>query len=377
MPPASMVTSRTRATSSKTNNAENERIKRAYLTYLKEARRYGEVSVDAVAKSLHRFESYTSFRDFKAFHIQQAVAFKRHLADATSQVTGDKLSKATVYATLLALRNFFHWLAGQPGYRSRISYADGDYFNLSEKDSRIAKRRSPERVPSLEQVNHVLAGMTATSDVERRNRAVIAFAILTGCRDNAVASLKLKHVDIEKGLVDQDPREVRTKFSKSMLTTFFPVPGPSWRIVEDWVGHLRNECLFGPDEPLFPATRVTVGPSGFFQASGLDRKSWSNASPIRAIFRNAFTAAGLPYFNPHSFRKTSAQLGERICRSPEEFKAWSQNLGHEHVLTTFTSYGEVPPARQTELIRRLEGAHERDVGERHILEQIRLLANRS
>jgi hypothetical protein len=32
-------------------------------------------------------------------------------------------------------------------------------------------------------------------------------------------------------------------------------------------------------------------------------------------------------------------------------KAWSQNLGHADVLTTFTSYGEVPTHRQCELIR--------------------------
>ena len=63
--------------------------------------------------------------------------------------------------------------------------------------------------------------------------------------------------------------------------------------------------------------------------------------------------AGLPYFNPHTFRRTLAQLGERLCRTPEEFKAWSQNLGHENVLTTFSSYGEVARTRQAELIRRL------------------------
>jgi integrase len=51
--------------------------------------------------------------------------------------------------------------------------------------------------------------------------------------------------------------------------------------------------------------------------------------------------ADLPYFKPHSFRMTLAMLGERICPTPEAFKAWSQNLGHEHVLTTFTSYGNV------------------------------------
>ena len=67
--------------------------------------------------------------------------------------------------------------------------------------------------------------------------------------------------------------------------------------------------------------------------------SWRNATAIRRIFQEAFELADLPYFNPHSFRKTLAALGEKLCRSPEEFKAWSQNLGHEKVLTTFISYG--------------------------------------
>ena len=67
-------------------------------------------------------------------------------------------------------------------------------------------------------------------------------------------------------------------------------------------------------------------------------------------------SAGLAYANPHSFRKTLAQLGERLCRTPEEFKAWSQNLGHEQVLTTFSSYGEVAHQRQAELIRGLDRA---------------------
>jgi hypothetical protein len=64
-----------------------------------------------------------------------------------------------------------------------------------------------------------------------------------------------------------------------------------------------------------------------------------------------FGHAGLPYFNPHSFRKTLALLGGRICKSPEEYEAWSQNLGHESVLTTFSSYGDVAGYRQAEIIR--------------------------
>src|SRR5262249_55584012 len=74
---------------------------------------------------------------------------------------------------------------------------------------------------------------------------------------------------------------------------------------------------------------------------------------IRKIFREAFAHAGLPYFNPHSFRNTLVRLGQDTCKSPEDFKAWSQNLGHEQVLTTFLSYGEVPCDRQGEIIRAL------------------------
>ena len=126
----------------KTHNPENERTKRRYLTYLKEAKRFSDELLDGVAKALNRFEVYTRFKDFKAFHIQQAVAFKRHLSEQTSLRTGDRLSKATLYATLNALRSFFFWLAGQPGYRSKLTYADADYFNLSEKDTRVAKAHS-------------------------------------------------------------------------------------------------------------------------------------------------------------------------------------------------------------------------------------------
>jgi hypothetical protein len=47
-----------------------------------------------------------------------------------------------------------------------------------------------------------------------------------------------------------------------------------------------------------------------------------------------------------------------MCNTPEDFKAWSQNLGHEEVLTTFYSYGEVPVQRQSEIIRSLGTAED-------------------
>jgi integrase len=224
---------------------------------------------------------------------------------------------------------------------------------MSEKETRIATAKRQQKFPTLEQIKHVLSKMPVGNEIERRNRALVAFTLLTGARDSAIASLKLKHVDLIAGYVNQDAREVKTKFSKTFTTFFFPVGEEVREIVTEWVSYLRNKKLWGNNEPLFPATRVALSPDRQFTAAGLSRQHWSNASPIRTIFREAFVSAGLPYFNPHSFRNTLVQLGEQVCKTPEQFKAWSQNLGHEKVLTTFLSYGEIECNRQGEIIRHL------------------------
>lgn len=335
------------------HNAHNERIKHRYFCYLKEAQRYSEATVDAAAKALDRFETHTKVRDFKTFHYEQAVAFKRHLAQQRNQQNGEILSKATTHATLAHLKRFFHWLAGQPGYKSRLQYADADYFNLSEKDTRVATARREPDGPTLEQVKHVLGAMPDRTDIERRDKAVIAFTLLTGARDSAIASMKLKHVDLDTQCVHQDAREVHTKFSKTFRTYFLPVGDEIRAIVVDWITWLRVTQIWGNDDPLFPATHISVGASRRFEAAGLERVHWSSAGPIRAIFRSAFTSAGLPYFIPHSFRHTLARFGQTRCRNIEDFKAWSQNLGHDGVMTTLNSYGSVSYQRQAEIMREL------------------------
>lgn len=333
------------------HNANNERVKREYLRLLKEAKQRSEATVDAVAMALARFETFTGHRDFKKFHREQAMAFKDRLADQASQTTGDKLSHATRYATAVALRRFFEWLALQPGYKSKIRYGDAEYFNLSDKDARVATARRPRPTPTVDEVKKLISAMPATTDVEKRDRAVIAFALLTAARDTAIASVKLKHVDLAGRCFHQDAREVQTKFSKTFTTWFFQVGEEVSQVFEDWVRHLRERLAFIDDDPLFPKTRTAIGADQRFERSGLSRAHWANSAPIRTIFREAARRAGLPYFHPHSLRATIGLLAQERCKTAEEFKAWSQNLGHESVLTTFSYYGTVDPRRQAEIIR--------------------------
>ncbi len=338
---------------SKKHHPGNERVKRKYLEFMKNARQHSEGSLDTIAMAIARFEEYTKWRDFKAFHHKQAVGFKAYLARQKSQKTGKPLSKTTLYSTVRHLKAFFEWLSREPGYKSRIHYSDAEYFNLSAKDTRVATAKRAGPVPTIEQIKHVLNTMPFTNDIEKRDRALVAFTLLTGTRNSATISMKIKHIDIHQNCVSQDAREVNTKFSKTFATFFFPVDKDVYDIVHKWVCHLKGNLLFGNDDPLFPKTLVAQGQSHSFQASGLSKDHWSNAGPVRRIFRRAFETAGFGYYQPHSFRHTLAQLGERVCRTPEQFKAWSQNLGHESTMTTFSSYGEVQEHRQGELMRGL------------------------
>ena len=259
----------------------------------------------------------------------------------------------------------------QPGYKSRLQFSDAEYFNLSDKDTRVATAKRHQKSPTVEQIKYVIDKMPTHTEIEKRNRALVAFTLLTGARDSAIASMKLKHVDLVARCVNQDAREVQTKFSKTFNTFFFPVGDELREIVVDWIAYLRQEKLWGNDDPLFPSTRMELGASRQFKVTGLERSNWRTATPIRTIFRNAFTAAGLPYFNPHSFRNTLVRLGEQVCKTPEQFKAWSQNLGHEKVLTTLLSYGEVACQRQGEIIFALADAQDSEqMGFNSIVEAI-------
>ncbi|TAL40178.1 MAG: site-specific integrase [Alphaproteobacteria bacterium] len=336
-------------------NTKNERIKREYFRYLKDATGRATATIDGIRKAISRFEEYNRLKDFGTFNREQAIAFKDHLALQKAQRTGEPMAKATMLGTLNALKEFFRWLSCQPGYKSRLHRPDIEYLNMTDKDVAIAKAEKHKNFPTLQQIHKTLFLMPVETDIQRRDRAVMAFAILTGMRDNALASLRLRHVDTNSDpvLVRQEPDLVRTKFSKSILTHFFPVGDDIKAIALDWVRELREQMLYGPSDPVFPRTRMGHDENQSFTALGLEAVCWDTATAIRRIFKTAFEAAGLPYFHPHLFRHTLGHLGQKLCKTPEEFKAWSQNLGHENPLTTFTSYGKLDTYRQGTLINGL------------------------
>jgi len=115
-------------------------------------------------KSLNRFDCYNGFKSFKAFHTQQPSASS---AISRRSATSEPANRSAPhqYSTLAALRRF-PWLAGQPGYKSRIAYGDATISTC-----RRVTVGSPGRVASgprvLEQVSTSLQKCFGKS-IERR-----------------------------------------------------------------------------------------------------------------------------------------------------------------------------------------------------------------
>jgi integrase len=226
-------------------DAENERVKRRYRVWLQDGQGYSEATIDQALAAIHAFEEYTGFRPFRRFHFEQARAFARDLKARTNPKTGRPYSKATLNGMFGALRKFFQWLGGEKDFRSQITVADAAYFRLNEKEARIARATRPKQVPEVEEVHRVIAAMPDTNDIEKRDRAVLAFILLTGARVSAVISAKIKHVDLTQRTFFQDAREVKTKRSKTFTTWFFPVGGDAEEILRNWVTFLVTKRGFG------------------------------------------------------------------------------------------------------------------------------------
>ncbi len=335
-------------------NASNERLKRRYEQYLREAKGQDEKSIDKVRAALIKFEDSTKLKPFKTFHIEQARKFKDALARSKG-ARGKPLSLATTDATLRLVKGFFHWLAGQQGFKKVVTYADVEYFNNNRNDARAAHAQRSVPFPTIKAAYHAFQSMNDPTVFARRNKAMFAFVMISGARAGAVASLRLKHINLIDGYVYQDGREVNTKAGKTITTWFFPMHPDYLAYFSSWVDYLRDELMFGPEDALFPKSEQRMV-EGKFAYERLSREPYSSSANVNTVFRSAFAQVQLHSYTPHSIRKTLGQHMSDLNLPLDAQKAWSQNLGHEKFTTTVSSYLPVSTQQQGQLIKNLDAA---------------------
>jgi len=231
---------------------ENERIKHDYATYLRHAKGQEKKSIDKGRAALRQFAGSTKTKPFKKFHRQQAANLKVYLAKQKNAKTGKPLAFSTVDAILRLVKGFFHGLVSREGFKRVLTYPDVEYFINTLKAGRVSHAQRAIPYPSMQQAAHAFQAMPFEDHFDKRDKALFAFFMLTGARDGAVASLRLKQVNIKLGHVFQHAREVKTKNAKNIMCQFFPVEAAYLKCFTAWVEFLANEKLFGPDDALFP-----------------------------------------------------------------------------------------------------------------------------
>jgi integrase len=331
---------------------KNARILHSYQQHMQGPQGLHEKTIDARLRHILQFEAGLGGKLFRNITKEDINCFKSGLM-ATDQDRVDNKTKkaaATIVQTCRNLKHFLNWLFEQKNFRS-MDRTLSDNCNPTRRQIALSKAKKEKHIPTVEEIKALLASMPTDTINQRRDRAIIAFLILTGVRDGALVSLRLNHVDLEKKQVLQDATVVKTKASKTITAIWFPVDTEFMEIVDEWVLE-RRAAAKSNEEPLFPRS-----PSAL---PGHTRKElfWSTAAPVRKIMKEATKRAGIPYFVPHAVRSTLARLFDQIARTWEERKALSQNLGHEYIRTTEEHYGQLDLGRQRELIEGLRNRPE-------------------
>lgn len=323
-----------------------------YQTSLKQAHGLNEKTIDAALRHIRQFEEATGNVDFSQVSRDEIIAYK-DIIRAKAEEEGS-LSASTVVHSLGTLKAFFSWLSKQPSF-GKMPRDLPDYFTPPKRLVKIANAATEKYVPSVDEIRTLIAAAPINTIQQRRDRAMIAFLYLTGVRDGALITLRIKHVNISRKMVFQDAKEVATKASKTMRTAWFPVGEDIETIVVDWLAELRNLGA-RDDDPIFP--RAFKKHWGELKEVRFD--FLASATPVRHMMKAAAEAAGTRYFRPHAIRSTIARMIERWGATAEERKALSQNLGHEDYRTTLVYYGALDEDHQHALVESIRNRGEVD-----------------
>lgn len=324
-----------------TKNHGNIALRRDFQIYLKQAEGFREKTIIAALRHIAQFDTHTNHQSYFAINCDTIITFKDRLEAKLSLNTSDQRSPSTVLHTLLDLKKFYDWLEAHTGIKMAASGLS-KYFSPSRNLQALADAPGKDGfVPTHVQVLTIVLAMPHENFIQRRDRALIAFLLLSGTRISAALSLQLQHIDLENRAVFQDARIVKTKNAKTMYTTWFPVGAEIEDIFTSWVKELHNG-ISNNAAPLFPRAMDPIR----HKARPNEVLPLLDQGTVRKIIKCACNAVELPYFNPHALRKTLALMGDDLCKNTKQRKAWSQNLGHEKMATTDQYYGKLEVADQ-------------------------------
>lgn len=298
-------------------------------------------TINAHLIAIRDFERSTGGKPFEKITIKDAADWRADsIRRAHTSAADGGLSRSTVRHRASQLRAFFDWLAKRA--ETRHLDAVPDYFALPRKLKVGPELRPPKDYPTIDEALAMLNSLPCKTLKDRRDRAIFAIAFTAGLRESALITLRIRHVDVALKRVHHDGRDLQAKNGKSFEIDWFPRTEPFQAVLLSWIDEARGLGLFG-DDALFPDIRM-IGGRDLASSARVSIAPMHTASAVDAIFAKA--RKGRRHYTPHCARHTLAALGDKLCRTPGQRKAWSLNLGHASEAVTWGHYGKVDDRRK-------------------------------
>jgi len=329
--------------------AENERIKHQYFDKFIFRSGKDKQSLRKSISSIQIFEEFNNFTDFKLFKYENAREFQKYLTNKYSH------SMQSAYRIIQAVQEFFLWLKERDGYK-RLDYDDIKSLRLSLKDIEKSKTTKPRKIIDIDKWEEMILNIKPKDEVELRGRAIFDCLLLTGMRIDALLTLQIGDLNLDKNYVFQDPHHVNKKFSSSDKTNLWNFKPEIKQILIDWVKLLKEEHNFTDKDPLFPKIQTTSNQFKF-EKDGFKKEFIKQPDEIRKELARQFKNANLEYHTPHTIRHSLTNLFMGFDLTPEQLKAFSQNLSHKSLATTLNTYYQVHEFRQDQIIEELDIEH--------------------
>ena len=312
----------------------NERIKHQYFDRFIYRSGKDKGTLRKAISAIQIFEEFDNFQDFKLFKYENAKEFQKYLLGRYSH------SMQSAYRTIQAVQEFFLWLKERNGYKS-LDYDDIKALRLSRKEIEKAKTTKPRKIIDIDKWEEMVLNINPKGEVEFRGQVIFATLIVSGIRIEALLTLKIGDLNLDKNYIFQDSNHVSTK---SEIT----------QIIIDWVKCLKEEYGFTDEDPLFPKIQMTTNDQFQFEKDGFKKEFIKQPDVIRKELAKQFANANLDYHTPHTIRHSLIHLLMGFDLNPEQLKAVSQNMSHKNLTTTVNGYYQVHEFRQDQIIEELD-----------------------
>ena len=211
---------------------ENEQMKKKYYDRLKIKKQ--EKTIRQISKSVEKFEEFTGYKNFKLFNFKMAEKYIKHLRE-------EGLSLNTINSYLRHLRGFLEWLSMQTGYKSKINLSDVELLSISDNELNSINKKIIDDYPTFEQAKAIFSSINPINEVDIRDKALISLAVLTGMRAEALMTISISAVNIDKMEILQSSRNhTKTKFGKDILSKIFNFDDDMQACFIDWYKYLKH-----------------------------------------------------------------------------------------------------------------------------------------